>query len=49
MTSPQFDIIEDKSERTSIVRFALWTAVFIALIGGLVLFFRYTKLMTPLL
>jgi len=50
MTSPQLEnILPEKTERTSIVRFALWTAVFITLIVGLVLFFRYTKLMTPLL
>jgi len=50
MTSPQVDnIVSEKTERVSIVRFALWAAVFLALILGLVLFFRYTKLMTPLL
>ena len=38
-----------KAERTSIVRVVLWAAVAIALVIGLVLFFRYTKLMTPLL
>ena len=38
-----------KPERTSIVRFVLWTAVGIALIIGVVLFFRYTRLITPLL
>ena len=38
-----------KAERTSIVRVLLWTAVAVALVVGLVLFFRYTKLMTPLL
>jgi uncharacterized membrane protein YjfL (UPF0719 family) len=38
-----------KAERTSIVRFVLWASVAIALIVGLVLFFRYTRLMTPLL
>jgi predicted secreted protein len=38
-----------KAERTSVVRVVLWTTVGIALIVGLVLFFRYTRLMTPLL
>jgi hypothetical protein len=50
MTSPQFDNSEAiKTERTSLVRVVLWVAVFISLILGLVLFFRYTRLMTPLL
>ena len=39
----------EKPERTSIVRFVLWLAVAVALILGVVLFFRYTRLMTPLL
>ena len=39
----------EKAERTSIVRAVLWATVAIALIVGLVLFFRYTRLMTPLL
>jgi uncharacterized membrane protein YjfL (UPF0719 family) len=47
MTSPQID--NSAAAKTSVVRFALWAAVFIALIVGLVFFFRYTKLMTPLL
>jgi hypothetical protein len=38
-----------KAERTTILRAVLWTAVGIALIVGLVLFFRYTRHMTPLL
>ena len=38
-----------KAARTSIVRFVLWAAVAVALIVGLLLFFRYTRLMTPLL
>ena len=38
-----------KAERRSVVRVLLWTAVGIALVVGLVLFFRYTRLMTPLL
>ena len=38
-----------KTERTSVVRVVLWAAVAIALVIGLVLFFRYTRLMTPLL
>jgi hypothetical protein len=50
MTSPQIDNPEaPKAERTSVVRVVLWVTVFVALILGLVLFFRYTKLMTPLL
>lgn len=50
MTTPQVvDIVPEKTERASLMRFALWTAVFLTLIVGLVLFFRYTKLMTPLL
>jgi len=38
-----------KADRPSIVRFVLWAAVAIMLVVGLVLFFRYTRLMTPLL
>jgi uncharacterized membrane protein YjfL (UPF0719 family) len=38
-----------KTERTTIVRFVLWAAVGIALVVGVVLFFRYTRLLTPLL
>ena len=38
-----------KVERTSVVRFVLWLSVGIVLVVGLVLFFRYTRLMTPLL
>jgi len=50
MTSPQVENTTPvKAERTSIVRFMLWTAVFVALVVGLVLFFKYAKLMTPLL
>jgi uncharacterized membrane protein YjfL (UPF0719 family) len=50
MTDSQLDSsVPAKSERTSIVRIVLWTGVAIALVVGLVLFFRYTRLMTPLL
>lgn len=50
MTDPQFGGSDpEKAERTSVVRVVLWAAVAIALIVGLVLFFRYTRLMTPLL
>ena len=50
MTDPQMSGPGSaKEERTSVVRVVLWTAVFVALIVGLVLFFRYTRLMTPLL
>lgn len=38
-----------KAERSSIVRFVLWASVGVALIVGVVLFFRYTRLLTPLL
>lgn len=38
-----------KAERSTWVRTLLWAAVFIALLLGLVLFFRYTRHMTPLL
>jgi hypothetical protein len=38
-----------KAERGTVIRAVLWTAVAIALIVGLVLFFRYTRHMTPLL
>lgn len=38
-----------KAERTSVVRVALWTIVGVALVLGVVLFFRYTRLITPLL
>ena len=50
MTSPQVDTtVGMKAERMSVVRLVLWAAVFITLVVGMVLFFRYTKLMTPLL
>ncbi len=50
MTDPQMSSSGSaKAERTSIVRVVLWAAVAIALIVGLVMFFRYTRLMTPLL
>jgi hypothetical protein len=50
MTDPQLGGSESaKTERTSVVRAVLWAMVLIALIAGLVLFFRYTRLMTPLL
>jgi len=50
MTDPQISSSGPaKAERTSVVRVVLWTAVFVALIVGIVLFFRYTRLMTPLL
>ena len=50
MADPQFDSAGSaKSERTSIVRVVLWATVAVALVVGLVLFFRYTRLMTPLL
>jgi uncharacterized membrane protein YjfL (UPF0719 family) len=51
MADPQLDTAASpaKSERPSIVRFLLWAAVGVALVVGVVLFFRYTRLMTPLL
>ena len=50
MTDPQLGSSGSaKAERTSVVRVVLWAAVAIALIAGLVMFFRYTRLMTPLL
>lgn len=50
MTDPQMSNSGSaKGERTSVVRVVLWAAVAIALIVGLVMFFRYTRLMTPLL
>ena len=50
MTDPQLSSSGSaKAERTSVVRVVLWAAVAIALIVGLVMFFRYTRLMTPLL
>ena len=50
MTSPQVEnTTAVKAERTSLVRFVLWAIVFVTLVFGIVLFFRYTKLMTPLL
>ncbi len=50
MTDPQLSSPGSaKEERTSVVRVVLWAAVAIALIVGLVMFFRYTRLMTPLL
>ena len=50
MTDPQMTTSgAAKAERTSVVRVVLWAAVAIALVAGLVLFFRYTRLMTPLL
>ena len=47
--SPLENSPSEKRERASFVRVLLWTAVAIALVVGLVLFFRYTRLMTPLL
>ena len=38
-----------KADRTTWVRALLWTLVGVALLVGLVLFFRYTRHMTPLL
>jgi hypothetical protein len=38
-----------KTDRTSLLRVLLWSAIALVLIIGLVLFFRYTRLMTPLL
>lgn len=38
-----------KAEATLVVRVVLWAAVAVALVAGVVLFFRYTRLMTPLL
>ncbi len=52
MADPQLDYTaagSAKPERTSIVRVLLWAAVGVALVVGIVLFFRYTRLMTPLL
>ena len=50
MTDPQMSSSGSaKTERASVVRVVLWAAVAIALIVGLVMFFRYTRLMTPLL
>jgi len=50
MTDPQMSSSGSaKAERTSVIRVVLWTTVAVALIVGLVLFFRYTRLMTPLL
>ena len=50
MIDPQMTSSGDaKAERMSIVRVLLWAGVAIALVAGLVLFFRYTRLMTPLL
>ena len=50
MTDPQMSNPGSaKAERTSVMRVVLWAAVAIALIVGLVMFFRYTRLMTPLL
>ena len=50
MTDSQLEnAASEKPERASIVRVVLWISVAIALVVGLVLFFRYTRLMTPLL
>lgn len=38
-----------KVERASLLRVLIWTAIGIALIVGLVLFFRYSRLITPTL
>jgi hypothetical protein len=38
-----------KAERSPWLRTLLWTVVGVALIVGLVLFFRYTRHITPLL
>jgi type VI protein secretion system component VasF len=50
MADSQLDTAgSEKAERPSIVRFVLWAVVGVALVVGVVLFFRYTRLMTPLL
>jgi len=50
MTDSQLEnTTSEKPERASFVRVLLWVAVAIALVVGLVLFFHYTRLMTPLL
>jgi uncharacterized membrane protein YjfL (UPF0719 family) len=51
MADPQLDTAASpaKPEHASIVRFVLWAAVGVALVVGIVLFFRYTRLITPLL
>jgi hypothetical protein len=50
MTDPQISSSGPaKVERTSVLRVVLWAAVAVALVVGIVLFFRYTRLMTPLL
>ena len=50
MADPQLESSGSaKAERTSIVRAVLWATIAVALIVGLILFFRYTRLMTPLL
>jgi hypothetical protein len=49
MADSDFSESTAKEERQTWLRTLLWAAVGIALIVGLVLFFRYTRHMTPLL
>ena len=38
-----------KPERTSLLSILVWVVIFIALIAGVVLFFKYGRAMSPLL
>ena len=50
MSAPHLEKSEPpKPERTSLLRIVVWAVIFIALVAGLVLFFRYSKIMSPLL
>jgi cytochrome c-type biogenesis protein CcmH/NrfF len=49
MADSEFSGSTAKEDRPTWLRALLWAAVGIALVVGLVLFFRYTRHMTPLL
>ena len=50
MSAPQLDKSEPpKPERTSLLRIIVWAVIFLALVAGLVLFFRYGRVMSTLL
>jgi len=47
--SPLDDSASRKPDRTPLLRVVLWSLIALALIVGVVLFFRYSRLMTALL
>jgi hypothetical protein len=50
MSAPQIEKSDPpKPERTSLLRIITWTLIFIALVAGIVLFYRYGRSMASLL